>query len=54
MSSKKMDTITLFGLIAVSMMLITYAMEQHSHWHLPLRAHWDQSTAFCKAPGHLD
>jgi 4-amino-4-deoxy-L-arabinose transferase-like glycosyltransferase len=29
---EKMDTVTLFGLIAVSMMLITYAMEQHSHW----------------------
>ncbi len=27
-----MDTLTLFGLFAVSMMLITYTFEQRSHW----------------------
>lgn len=27
-----MDTLTLFGLFAVSMMLITYTLEARSHW----------------------
>ncbi len=27
-----MDTLTLFGLFAVSMMLIAYALESRSHW----------------------
>ena len=27
-----MDRLTLFGLIAVSMMLLTYALEARSHW----------------------
>jgi hypothetical protein len=27
-----MDTLTLFGLFAVSMMLITYTLEERSHW----------------------
>jgi hypothetical protein len=27
-----MDSLTLFGLFAVSMMLITYALENRSHW----------------------
>ncbi len=27
-----MDTLTLFGLIAVSLMLVTYTLEARSHW----------------------
>lgn len=27
-----MDALTLFGLFAVSAMLVTYALEQRSHW----------------------
>ncbi len=27
-----MDMLTLFGLIAVSLMLVTYALEARSHW----------------------
>ncbi len=27
-----MDALTLFGLVAVSMMLVTYALEGRSHW----------------------
>ena len=27
-----MDALTLFGLFAVSMMLVTYALEARSHW----------------------
>jgi hypothetical protein len=27
-----MDGLTLFGFVAVSLMLVTYAMENHSHW----------------------
>jgi hypothetical protein len=27
-----MDTLTLFGLVAVSLMLIFYALENRSHW----------------------
>jgi hypothetical protein len=33
-----MDTLTLFGLFAVSMMLITYTLEQRSHWFVLLFA----------------
>lgn len=33
-----MDTLTLFGLIAVSMMLITYTLEERSHWFVFLFA----------------
>ena len=33
-----MDKLTLFGLVAVSMMLITYALESRSHWYLLLFA----------------
>jgi hypothetical protein len=29
-----MDPLTLFGLIAVSAMLVTYALEQRSHWFI--------------------
>jgi hypothetical protein len=29
-----MDQLTLFGLAAVSLMLITYALEQRSHWFI--------------------
>ncbi|MDE2446783.1 MAG: hypothetical protein KGO94_11425 [Alphaproteobacteria bacterium] len=29
-----MDNLTLFGLIAVSLMLITYALESRSHWYV--------------------
>jgi hypothetical protein len=33
-----MDTLTLFGLFAVSMMLITYTLEDRSHWFVLLFA----------------
>jgi hypothetical protein len=29
-----MDRLTLFGLFAVSAMLVTYALEQRSHWFI--------------------
>lgn len=29
-----MDTLTLFGLFAVTAMLICYALEKHSHWFI--------------------
>lgn len=31
-----MDTLTLFGLFAVSSMLVTYALETRSHWYVLL------------------
>ena len=33
-----MDPLTLFGLFAVSMMLITYTLEERSHWFVLLFA----------------
>ena len=33
-----MDPLTLFGLFAVSMMLITYTLEERSHWFVFLFA----------------
>lgn len=33
-----MDTLTLFGLFAVSMMLVTYTLENRSHWMVLLFA----------------
>ena len=33
-----MDWLSLFGLVAVSMMLITYTLEQRSHWYVLLFA----------------
>jgi len=29
-----LDPLTLFGLIAVSFMLVTYALEDRSHWYI--------------------
>lgn len=29
---RQMDTLTLFGLVAVTFMLVTYAFEERSHW----------------------
>ncbi len=29
-----MDRLTLFGLVAVSFMLVTYTLEQRSHWYV--------------------
>ena len=29
-----MDRLTLFGLVAVSLMLITYTLEKRSHWYV--------------------
>jgi hypothetical protein len=29
-----MDSLTLFGLFAVTMMLVTYALESRSHWYI--------------------
>jgi hypothetical protein len=29
-----MDALTLFGLVAVTLMLVTYALEQRSHWYI--------------------
>ena len=34
----QMDPLTLFGLFAVSMMLITYTLEERSHWFVLLFA----------------
>lgn len=33
-----MDTLTLFGLFAVTAMLVCYALEDHSHWFVLLFA----------------
>jgi hypothetical protein len=33
-----MDTLTLFGFFAVSLMLVTYALEDRSHWMVLLFA----------------
>ena len=33
-----MDTLTLFGLVAVTAMLVTYALEDRSHWFVLLFA----------------
>ncbi len=33
-----MDGLTLFGLVAVSAMLVTYALEHRSHWFILLFA----------------
>jgi len=33
-SRKKMDLLTLFGLFAVTLMLVTYALEAQSHWYI--------------------
>jgi hypothetical protein len=29
-----MDALTTFGLLAVTLMLVTYALEQRSHWYI--------------------
>jgi hypothetical protein len=29
-----MDRLTTFGLVAVTLMLVTYALEQRSHWYI--------------------
>jgi hypothetical protein len=29
-----MDALTLFGLVAVTLMLVTYTLEQRSHWYI--------------------
>jgi hypothetical protein len=29
-----MDGLTIFGLVAVTLMLVTYALEEHSHWYV--------------------
>jgi hypothetical protein len=29
-----MDALTTFGLVAVTLMLVTYALEQRSHWYI--------------------
>jgi hypothetical protein len=29
-----MDALTLFGLFAVTLMLVTYALEERSHWYI--------------------
>ncbi len=31
---QQMDALTLFGLVAVTAMLVCYAMEQRSHWYV--------------------
>ena len=33
-----MDALTIFGLFAVSSMLVCYALEEHSHWFILLFA----------------
>lgn len=36
--AQPMDTLTLFGLFAVSAMLVTYTLESRSHWYVLLFA----------------
>lgn len=45
-----MDNLTLFGLFAVSMMLVTYTLENRSHWMVLLFA---VACAFGSAYGFL-
>ncbi|MGE5388376.1 MAG: hypothetical protein ACM3NE_05760 [Hyphomicrobiales bacterium] len=45
-----MDALTLFGLFAVSAMLVTYALEHRSHWFILLFA---MSCALGSAYGFL-
>jgi hypothetical protein len=33
-AEKTMDSLTLFGLVAVTLMLVTYALEARSHWYI--------------------
>ena len=51
-----MDALSLFGLFAVTAMLVCYALEDRDHLlssrSRPL-ARWPQFTDFSRAPGHL-
>jgi hypothetical protein len=49
-----MDALTIFGLVAVTAMLMFYALEDHSPWFILASLElvcWRQSMASCKAPG---
>jgi hypothetical protein len=47
-----MDGLTLFGLFAVTSMLVTYALEKRSRWFvLPFAISWDQPMDSFKAHG---
>ena len=51
-----MDALTLFGLSAVSAMLIFYALEDHSPWYIlafAVRAFLRRYMDFCKGLGRL-
>jgi len=51
-----MDALTAFGLLAVTAMLVCYALESRSHWFIlafAVRAPWDRFTVSCKALGRL-
>lgn len=50
-----MDRLTLFGLFAVTAMLVCYTLEDRSTWFIspsPMLAVSARPTGFCKAPGH--
>jgi len=50
----RMDTLTIFGLFAVTAMLVTYALEARSPWFIlafALSCWLDRPMASCRAPG---
>ena len=53
-----MDWLTLFGLFAVTAMLLCYAFEDLSPWFVLAfavpHARWRRPTVFCKGLGPLD
>jgi len=49
--SGNMDALALFGLFAVTAMLVFYALAHGSLSHLQRRALWDRRMASCKALG---
>jgi hypothetical protein len=51
-----MDRLTAFGLLAVTAMLVTYALEKRSPWFILAfagLASWAQRKGFCKVHGRL-
>src|ERR1039458_3697194 len=52
-----MTPLTIFGLFAVTAMLVCYALEERSRWSFwpsPELAPSAHSTVFCREPGHSD
>jgi hypothetical protein len=50
-----MSVLTLFGLVAVTLMLVFYALERRSYWFVlafSAPASWGRCMAFCKGLGH--